>query len=140
MKKLISLALCFSITNVEAKTNKLEQYRYDTLEKITKHLTKHPDCLLNNLYSTVETIPIEWFNGDNHTSAYYYGGVIYINKNIWRMRKDAIITILHEVIHANDICGDDNIKTVAPICYVFDKPVYYSTDITKHIEDHLKEY
>lgn len=120
--------------------SKLEQYRYATLKKIVKHNQKHRDCILNKLYTTIETMPIEWFEGDNHTSAYHYNGITYINKNFWRTTDDAIITIIHEAIHELNICGDDTVKQSFAICTLFDKPVYYSTDITRHIEDHLKEY
>lgn len=145
MRKTILLVACLSgcnYSNIQSKmsVSKLEQYRYDTLKRIRKHTDKHPDCFLNKLYPTIETIPIEWYNGDNHSSAYFHNGIVYINKNFWRMRKDATITLIHEALHKEDICGDDIIKSSSPICFVFDKPVYYSTDITKHIEDHLKEY
>jgi hypothetical protein len=137
MNYLLALTLLWNGNNPNAK---LEQYREDTLNKLDNHLVKHKDCELNNLYEIVERIEIVWFKGDNHTSAYFYEGKIYINKNFWRTRKDAVITILHEVIHAYGICGEDVIKSDYPICHLFGKPVYYSTDITKHIEDHLKEY
>lgn len=146
MRKSILLVACLSgcnFSNIQtniANSSKLEEYRYSTIRRMRKHTDKHPTCFLNKLYGTIETIPIEWFEGDNHSSAYFHNGRIMINKNFYRSNKDATVTIIHELIHAVGICGEDVNKSSIPICYVFDKPVYHSTDITKYIEDHLKEY
>jgi hypothetical protein len=145
MKKLTLLVACLSgcsFSNIQSKMipNKLEEYRFNTLDVIKKHNDKHRDCLLNKLYPLIETIPIAWFDGDKYSSAYILNGVVYINKNVWRTSKDITVTIIHEVIHIYGMCLDDTVKQFVPICFVFNKPIYHSTDITKHIEDHLKEY
>ena len=146
MTKIILLGVCLSgcsFSNIQtniANTSKLEAYRFETLSEIKIHSQKHQECILNNLYSTVERMPIEWLNGDLHTAAYAHNGKVFINRNMGISVKDGVVTVLHEAIHVNNICGEDVVKTEIPICYLFDKPVYYSTDITNHIQEHLKEF
>jgi hypothetical protein len=129
----------FSDLQAKVKLNKLDQYRDDALMLLLKHRARHPDCVLNNLYDLTGSVKIEWFEGDRYSSALFYNGIIHINKNYYRSREDASITIIHEVVHAYGICGDDTVKRTIPICTLFGKPVYYSPDITILLKEHLKE-
>lgn len=151
MKKGILVLACItSLTSCEYQdaqsamltksSSKLEEYREYTLNSLTEHNTKHPNCVLNKLYQAVEVMPIYWYDGDKVTIATVDKGAIYINKRIWRNKKEYRITLIHEAIHAKGICGADSIKQKEPICFLFNKPVYFSTDISKYIDEHLKEF
>ncbi len=141
MRYVILLLLIFTITaNAKSVNRKLEVYRVNALWMIADHESKHPDCELNNLYQLIATIDIEWFKGDKYTSAYFYNGIIYLNSSYNRSKKDAAYTIVHEAYHAYGICGEDIFKSIFPICRLFGKPVYYSTDITELIKNHINDF
>lgn len=134
MLKVIVLGLSlFDPTGSE----RLERYRQETLETMKVHRLSNPDCELNELYYLVQTIPIEWFNGDSYSSAYYHNGTIYINRNIRRSKKEIVVTILHEAIHAYDKCINDSVRKKQSICKILNTDIYYSTDISNALKKHL---
>ena len=122
MKKFTLLVACLSgcsYSNVQSNITPsiAEEYRRNTLSDIMGHSQKHPDCVLNNLYSTIKNIeiklvPIYWVVGSgNKTSAYIEDGKLFLNSKIKRKSADMTVTFLHEALHYEGICGDDAIKS-----------------------------
>jgi hypothetical protein len=149
MKKLLLLAACLSgcsYSNIQSNmsVSKLEQYRYDTLKTIRNHIDKHNDanCILNKLYPIIETMDLRLRipYGFTSISAYAEGDVIYINQGIKRSKDSLTITLIHEALHKYGECLNDRFKSDKPVCHLFGRAVYDSIDLSKYIEDHLREY
>ena len=143
MRYIIILILLSTVTitaNAKNTANKLEVYRVSALWMIADHESKHPDCELIKLYQLISDLELDWFKADRNTSACFANKKIYFNVMFYRSKKDAAYTIIHEAYHASGICGEDIFKSIFPICSLFGKPVYYSTDITEIIKEHIKEF
>lgn len=140
MKRCLLVLSLLSMGMSNSIESRSQQFREHAIAEINSHLVKHSDCVLGDLIETIEHMSIKSFNGDNHTAAYVWQGTVYLNKNFKWNNKTVMITLIHEAFHINGICGDDNIELKHPICYAFNKPVYYSPQLTSHIENHLKQY
>lgn len=154
MKKVVLLIACLTGCNysniaINFTPTIVEEYKQYTVNLIAQHLERHPDCELKHikledkifLFADIE---------DKNVKAYviYPKRIVFNNLIKWSKWMFAINTI-HELTHLDKqdnkyICGNDSLLMVSsinkiPVCRLFGENQYYSHEITKAIDKHLRE-
>jgi hypothetical protein len=127
------------------------EWRQEAINLVEEHLKHHPKCELRDIIPTLRdmriysdpSMPAKFRAVALQTDS---GFMIFINPNMeWDMSL-AILTFIHEALHATKrngrwICGpdrEDRILTVNPSCRLFGSYQFKSSDIDRDLRDHLK--
>lgn len=121
-------------------------WKLKTAEVIQLHLASHRNCLarkllvplsMTNLYVALypDNIRATAAPADNTAFATIF---VTSNPKITWSEQQAVGTIIHESLHNAKICGNDLYKSPVPICNLWGKQVFYSSDIIVAIHEHFK--
>jgi hypothetical protein len=141
-----------TISQGPALPNKFNsEWRAEAIRIVEEHLVKHPKCDLKDIVPTLRemkiysdpSMPAKFRAVMLHSES---GPMIFINPNLEWDRDLAVLTFIHEALHATKrngrwICGpdrEDRNLTIHPSCILFGKIQFRSSDIDRDLREHLK--
>jgi hypothetical protein len=120
-----------------------EEYRGLTIAVLGIHGDADRDCTLGEISAEdVKAVTFEFKSLGQHLYGRSKPGssVIEVNVNIRWTAKMAVLFILHELLHAYKICGDDAEYRMNPVpaCWIGGKEIMTSYQLNKVLEKHLR--